>query len=272
MGRGIARAIAAAGIAVTVRELNADLAHRAIEAIRRSLARAVEKEKITPDQMQSTLANIATTDDLKEAAGSGIVIEAIVEDVEKKKDVFAALDAICSPQTILATNTSALSIENIASACKRPERVLGLHFFNPVPAMKLVEIIKGHHTTAEAVSQVRAFADRIGKTAIEVNESPGFVVNRLLIPMINEAAYASMEGVAAREDIDTAMKLGAAHPMGPLALGDLIGLDIVVQILEIMADAFNNPKYVPCPLLKELVKKGSLGRKTGRGFFEYEAA
>ena len=270
MGRGIAQVVATAGMPVVVKEITRERAQKALEGIQKGLQRATASGKLSPVDMQAALARIRATDRLQDGADAQLVIEAIVEDLETKKSVFRELDRLVSADAILATNTSALSITEIAGATSHPERVIGMHFFNPVPAMRLVEIIRGRDTAPHVVAAARAFAERIGKTPVEVHEAPGFVVNRLLIPMINEAAYACMDGVAAREDIDKAMVLGAGHPMGPLALADLIGIDIIVGILQTLEREFRNPKYRPCPLLQEMVRDGTLGRKTGRGFFSYE--
>jgi 3-hydroxybutyryl-CoA dehydrogenase len=270
MGRGIAQVVAAAGIPVVLRELDSELAARAFDGIKKSLQRAVEKGKAALGDADVVLSRIRVTDSLQEGADAQLVIEAIVEDLSKKQALFAELDALLPPDSVLATNTSALSISRIASVTHRPERVLGMHFFNPVPVMKLVEVIRGERTAPKTVAAAKAFAERIGKTPVEVRESPGFVVNRLLIPFINEAAWACMGGIARREDIDTTMTLGAGHPMGPLALADLIGIDVVVGILETLERELGDPKYRPCPLLKDMMRNGTLGRKTGRGFFDYD--
>ncbi len=269
MGRGIAQTIAASGIAAVICEVSDELADAAIGKIRGSLQRAVDREKITPEQMDATLAKLSAVSDVQKAAGAGLVIEAIIEDLDAKKALFAELDRICDPAAILATNTSALSISDIASACGDPGRVVGMHFFNPVPAMKLVEIVCGSATSEPTVKEAMAFVEAVGKTPVQVSESPGFVVNRLVIPLINEAAHAAAEKVASPADIDTAMMLGAAHPMGPLALADLIGIDIVVDILESLATQLDDPKYKPCGLLCEMVSAGKLGKKTGSGFYDY---
>ena len=271
MGRGIAQAVAAAGVPTTICEVSAELAQKAKAAIEQSLQRALEKQKVTAAQMCDALAKIAVTDRLSDGAGVDLVIEAIIEDLGAKQELFRKLEAVVAAEAILATNTSALSVTAVASVCARPERVLGLHFFNPVPAMKLVEVIRGSRTSDRTVAAAIGFAGQIGKVPVEVKDMPGFVVNRLLIPAINEAAYACQEGVADRKAIDTAMELGAGYPMGPLALADMIGIDIVVEILETFEREWTNPRYRPCPLLKEMVKAGALGRKTGRGFFEYPA-
>lgn len=269
MGRGIAQTIATAGVAVVLREINEAAAQRALAGIRDSLRRAVDKQKIDADEMERALLHLRVTDRLADGADAPLAIEAIVEQLDAKQALFAELDRLLAPTAILATNTSALSVSRIAEACAHPERVLGLHFFNPVPALPLVEVVKGQRTSAETVAAARAFVERIGKAPIVVHEAPGFVVNRLLIPLINEAAQACAAGVASAADIDAAMKLGAGHPTGPLALADLIGLDIVVAILETLERELGDPKYRPCPLLKDMVLAGTLGRKTKKGFFEY---
>ena len=270
MGGGIAQTVAGAGIPVILRELTPELAEAAKANITKGLKRAVDKEKLTAAKMNAILDHIAVTDDLNSLADADLVIEAIVEDLDKKKELFAALSEICRPTTTMATNTSALSITAIAEACARPERFVGMHFFNPVPVMALVEVIRGQRTDAATIATAKSFAERIGKTPVLVNEAPGFIVNRLLIPYINEAALAAGDGVASREDIDRAMMLGAAHPMGPLALADMIGLDVVVDILKTLESELKDPKYAASPLLKELVAAGALGRKSGRGFFVYD--
>jgi 3-hydroxybutyryl-CoA dehydrogenase len=272
MGRGIAQTAAQAGLPVILKELTPELARKALAAIRASLERAVEKGKVQPADMAAALGRIEATDRLDAAARATVVIEAVVEDLAKKKDILAHVSGLVSPRTILATNTSALRVSDLAEAVAGPDRFLGLHFFNPAPAMKLVEVVRGRQTSDAALASAVGFVERLGKTPVRVKDTPGFVVNRLLIPLINEAAAASADGVASREDVDTAMVLGAGHPMGPLALADLIGLDIVVDVLETLERELGDPKYRPCPILAQLVQAGHLGRKTGRGFFEYGAA
>jgi len=270
MGRGIAQAVATAGIPVVLRELSPGLAGNALDGIKKSLQRAVEKGKLAPGEADAAVFRIQVTGNPREGSEAQLVIEAIVEDLLEKQSLFAELGSLVAPDAILATNTSALSISQIASVTSRPERVLGMHFFNPAPAMKLVEIVRGERTAPEVVAAARAFVERIGKTPVEVRETPGFVVNRLLIPMINEAVFALEEGLATAKEIDDGMKAGCNHPIGPLALADLIGLDTVLSVMNVFYDGFNDPKYRPAPLLKEMVDAGYLGRKTGRGFYPYK--
>jgi 3-hydroxybutyryl-CoA dehydrogenase len=219
--------------------------------------------------MDGTLGKIKTAASLEAVKDCGIVVEAVFEDLKVKKDIFVTLDALCPPEAILATNTSTISITQIASATKRPDKVIGMHFMNPVPVMQLVEVIKGVKTSDETFAAVDDIAKKLGKTPVPVNDYPGFVANRVLQPMINEACYCLMEGVATPEAIDTVMKLGANHPLGPLALADLIGLDVCLAIMEVLYTGFSDSKYRPCPLLKKMVAAGNLGRKTGQGFFKY---
>ncbi len=269
MGRGIAQTIAAAGFKTVICELNQQLADTAMAGICESLQTAVDREKISIGQMNKTLENLSAVSDLKKASNASLVIEAVVEKLDVKKNLFFELDSICDSSTILATNTSALSISDIASVCGDPGRVVGMHFFNPVPSMKLVEIVCGAETRDDTAGDVISFTEAIGKTPVLVKESPGFVVNRLVIPLINEAAIVASENIANVKDIDTAMMLGANHPMGPLALADLIGIDIVVEILETLAAELGEGKYKPCKLLYEMISDGKLGKKTGSGFYEY---
>lgn len=270
MGSGIAQVAAAAGITVTLRDINDDLVGKGIETITKNLQKAIDKEKITAQQRDAILGKIAGTTNLKEAVKDAkIVIEAATENVEIKKSVFKELEALCPSDTILATNTSALSITEIASELECPERVIGMHFFNPVYLMDLVELIKGTHTCAEVLSGSQEFVEKLGKTFVVITEAPGFIVNRLLIPMINEAIFILMEGIASKEDIDQAMKLGANHPLGPLALADLIGLDVCLEIMKTFYKEFADSKYRPCPLLTKMVRGNLLGRKTGVGFYDY---
>jgi len=269
MGRGIAQTIAEAGIEVMIADVSRDVAVKAIATISEGMQRRVARGEMKEEDKKAVLARITPARGFEDAAGADIVIEAVVEEMGRKREVFDALDRICSASAVLATNTSALSVSGIADATRRPERVVGMHFFNPVPRMKLVEIVKGKRTAPETVAAVKAFAEKLGKTPVEVKESPGFIVNRLLIPMINEAVCLLAEGTADPEAIDTAMKLGTGHPMGPLALADLIGLDVCLFIMETFERECKNSKYAPCPLLKQMVREGKLGRKTGRGFFTY---
>lgn len=289
MGGGIAQAIAEGGLQVLLVDAIPGAAEKAKNRIAGLLDKAIAKGKTTPDAKETVLGRITALGDLDELAGNtggaagiagataadgvaavDLVIEAITENAAVKKELFNRLDKLFGPEVIFASNTSALSITELARATSRPDRFIGMHFFNPVPLMKLVEIIRAFDTADTTFETVRALAERFGKTPVAVNEAPGFVVNRLLIPMINEAVYTLMEGVASAEDIDTAMKLGAGHPMGPLALADMIGLDVYLAIMETLYDEFGDIKYRPCPLLRKMVRAGRLGRKTGKGFFEYD--
>ncbi len=272
MGRGIAQTIAAAGFKTVICELNQELADTAMSRIHESLQTAVNREKISIGQMNKTLENLSALSGLNKASNAGLVIEAVVENIDTKKTLFSELESICDSNTILATNTSALSVSDIASVCGDPGRVVGMHFFNPVPSMKLVEIVCGAATREGVTGDAMHFVEAIGKTPIRVGESPGFVVNRLVIPLINEAAFLASENAASVQDIDTAMMLGAAHPMGPLALADLIGIDIVVDIMESLAAELDNVKYKPCELFYKMISEGNLGKKTGSGFYEYSPA
>ena len=269
MGRGIAQFLAGAGSEVILHDIKTRYVEDALEGIEKTLTRSVEKERITPDEKFKTLNNIEITTDLKDLRGRELVIEAATEKMEVKKKIFQDLDTICEDDTILATNTSALSITKIASTIANPARVLGIHFFNPVPVMKLVEIVRGLTTSDEIVDKSRDFVVDAGKTVVEVQESPGFVVNRILIPMINEAAFLLQEGVASADDIDTAMKNGANHPIGPLALADMIGIDVCLAIMETLNNELGEDKYRPCLLLRQKVRADQLGRKSGQGFYSY---
>jgi 3-hydroxybutyryl-CoA dehydrogenase len=269
MGSGIAQVIAQSGFEVILRDLKREYLNRGIKTIEKNLKRSVAKERITKLEKNEILKRISTTTDLNEITDVDLVIEAAVEDINMKKEIFKEIDKICKEEAIFASNTSALSITDIASVTKRPEKVIGIHFFNPVPVMKLVEVIKGIATSKNTFDIVNKFIDNLKKKAVEVNEAPGFVVNRLLIPMINESIFLLNEKVASAEDIDKAMKFGANHPIGPLALADLIGLDICLAIMNTLYEEFNDSKYRPCTLLKKKVRAGHLGKKTGRGFYSY---
>ncbi len=269
MGNGIAHVAAQFGFEVILVDVDQKFLDKAVGTIKKNLGRQVEKSKLTQEQMDGTLGKIKTAASLEAVKDCGIVVEAVFEDLKVKKEIFVKLDALCPPEAILASNTSTISITLIASATKRPDKVIGMHFMNPVPMMQLVEVIKGVKTSEATYQIVDELAKKMGKTPVLVNDYPGFVANRVLQPMINEACYCLMEGVATPEAIDTVMKLGANHPMGPLALADLIGLDVCLAILEVLYTGFSDSKYRPCPLLKKMVAAGNLGRKTGQGFYKY---
>lgn len=269
MGAGIAQAFAGQGFDVILRDIDSEAVDRGITTIQKNLSRLVEKNRLTQEDSYAIIQRIQGTVDLAPAKDAALVVEAAVENMQIKKSIFAELDQICDADTILATNTSSLSITEVAAATGRPDKVIGMHFFNPAPVMKLVEIIRGITTSDETYEKVQALTGQLGKTAVEVAEAPGFVVNRILVPMINEAVGILAEGVASAEDIDAAMRLGANHPMGPLALGDLIGLDVCLAIMEVLQDEFGDSKYRPHPMLRKYVRGGWLGRKSGRGFYEY---
>jgi 3-hydroxybutyryl-CoA dehydrogenase len=273
MGAGIAQVVATAGYSVVLKDISDGLVRRGFEIIEKNLGRAVEKGKMTADRKGDVLGAIVGVSDpvgaAREASDCDLVIEAILEDIEAKKAAYRELDAVCPSETVFATNTSALSVSGLAASTGRPDRFLGLHFFNPVPVMQIVEVVPGLLTSERTLARGTDFVKTLGKTPLPAADSPGFIVNRILLPMINEAAYALMEGVANSEDIDTAMKLGTNHPMGPLALADLIGLDICLSILETLQAEFGDPKYRPCPLIRRMVRAGWLGRKSGRGFYTY---
>lgn len=269
MGAGIVQAFAQKGYEVIVRDIKQEFVDRGIAGIEKSLTRLVSKEKITEEAKNDILSRISGTVDMEMAKDCDLVIEAAVENMDIKKSIFSELDKICKLETILASNTSSLSITEVASATNRPDKVIGMHFFNPAPVMKLVEIINGMATSKETFDTVKEISENIGKSPVEVAEAPGFVVNRILIPMINEAAGILAEGIASEEDIDTAMKLGANHPMGPLALGDLIGLDVCLAIMDVLYKETGDSKYRAHSLLRKYVRAGWLGRKTGRGFHNY---
>ena len=273
MGAGIAQVCSQAGFQVAMRDIDQRFVDGGFRRIKDPLMNRVEKGKMTKEEVDRILANVRGTVDLKEAThGAQIVIEAIIEKMDAKKALFAELDAICPPDVVFASNTSSLSITEMASATKRPDRVIGMHFFNPAPVMKLVEVIRGSETNDATTAFAKALSVKLGKEPVEVRESPGFVVNRLLVPMMNEAFNLLMEGVATPEDIDKAMKLGTNMPMGPFELADFTGLDIGLDVMEVLFRETGDPKFRPSPLLRKYVRAGRLGRKSGRGVYQYPKA
>jgi len=269
MGAGIVQTAAQAGFEVVVRDIKQEFVDRGIAGIDKLLSKNVDKGRMTAEDKAAVMGRISGTVDMGAAADCDLVIEAALEVMDIKKAIFKELDSICKPECILASNTSALSVTEIAAATGRADKVIGMHFFNPVPAMKLVEVIRGASTSQATYDAIKDLSVKMGKSPVEINEAPGFVVNRLLIPMLNEGMYCLMEGVANAADIDTSMRFGAGHPMGPLALADMIGLDICLKIMETLYKEFGDPKYRPCPLLVKMVRANKLGRKTGEGFFVY---
>ncbi|MFT7330361.1 MAG: 3-hydroxybutyryl-CoA dehydrogenase [Roseivirga sp.] len=270
MGNGIAHTFAQSGFNVQLIDISENSLAKAIITITKNLDRMVAKERISEDDKKNTLANISTYTSVKEGVkNASLVVEAATENIDLKLSIFKELDAVCPDETILATNTSSISITQIAAVTERPEQVIGMHFMNPVPIMKLVEIIRGYNTSDEVTSLIMELSKKLGKTPVEVNDYPGFVANRILMPMINESIETLYNGVAGVSEIDTVMKLGMAHPMGPLQLADFIGLDVCLSILNVMYDGFKNPKYAPCPLLVNMVRAGKLGVKSEEGFYDY---
>ncbi len=268
MGSGIAQVAAGSGLKVVLQDISQEQLNRSLKTIDKSLDKLIEKGKIT-EAKEAILNRLQTSTDLKDLKEVDFVVEAVFENVEVKKQVLQALDGLLAPQIILASNTSSISITRLASFTSRPDRFMGMHFMNPVPLMALVELIKGLQTSAETFAVVKALTEKMGKVPVEANDFPGFISNRILMPMINEAVFALMEGVGTAEAIDTVMKLGMNHPMGPLTLADLIGLDVCLNIMEVLYEGFRDPKYRPCPLLRKMVEAGYLGRKSGRGFYNY---
>jgi 3-hydroxybutyryl-CoA dehydrogenase len=269
MGGGIAQTFAQAGFEVRLVDVAQPMLDRARRAIESSLARFVDKGKVQAADRDAALGRLSTGTTLDALSCADFVVEAIVEDVDAKKALFGALDGLTAPESVLASNTSSISITLLGAATKRPDKVLGMHFMNPVPVMTLVELIRGQSTSDASMALARDLCARLGKTAVEAGDYPGFIANRVLMPMINEAIFAVMEGVGTPEAVDTVMKLGMNHPMGPLALADFIGLDVCLAILNVLHDGLGDPKYRPCPLLRRMVAAGQLGRKSGRGFYSY---
>jgi 3-hydroxybutyryl-CoA dehydrogenase len=268
MGSGIAQVAATSGLSVLLNDVDQACLDRSLKGMDKSLAKLIEKGKISEDKA-AILGRVRPTTNVEDLKAADYVVEAVFEDFEVKKKVLSSLDKILPPQVILTSNTSSISITRLAAQTGRPAQFMGMHFMNPVPLMSLVELVRGMATSQETFDKVKVLAEKMGKVPVEANDFPGFIANRILIPMINEAVYALMESVGTAEAIDTVMKLGANHPMGPLMLADLIGLDVCLSIMEVLHDGFKDPKYRPCPLLRKMVDAGYLGRKTGRGFYKY---
>jgi 3-hydroxybutyryl-CoA dehydrogenase len=269
MGNGIAQVAARAGFEVVLRDISEEFLERGMKAVDKSLQRDVDKERLSAEEKRSITGRIRTSTEWEALTGAGLVVEAVTEDFKVKAEVFRTLDELVRADAVLASNTSSISITRLGAATHRPDKVIGMHFMNPVPVMKLIEIIRGMATSDETFARVKELSEKLGKTALECNDMPGFVANRVLMPMINEAIFALHEGVATRESIDGIMKLGMNHPMGPLTLADFIGLDVCLAILNVLHEGLGDPKYRACPLLKRYVDAGWLGRKSGRGFYEY---
>ncbi len=269
MGSGIAQVAAEAGYEVIMRDIEDNFVHRGMTNINKNLGRAVDKGKRTKEEAEEIVGRVRGTTNLEDLKAADLVIEAVIENMEMKKELYGELERVCGPDTVIASNTSGLSITEMASATKRPDKVVGMHFFNPVPVMKLVEVIMGASTSKDTFQLIMDVSRKLGKEPIAVNEAPLFVVNRILVPMINEAAFVLMEGVAGPEDIDKGMMLGANHPIGPLALADLVGLDVLLAVQDTLYQETGDSKYRACPLIRKMVRAGHLGRKSGRGFYSY---
>lgn len=269
MGNGIAQVAARSGYSVVMRDIKEEFLERGLATIEKSLQRDVDKQRLATEEKDLIRSRIRTTTTLEPLQAASIIIEAVTENLAIKTEIFKALDQITPPEVVLASNTSSISITKLGAATMRPDKVIGMHFMNPVPVMKLVEVIRGIATSDQTYERVRELTEKLGKTALDCEDSPGFVSNRVLMPMINEAIFTLYEGVATRESIDGIMKLGMNHPMGPLTLADFIGLDVCLAIMNVMHEGLGDPKYRPCPLLRRYVDAGWLGRKTGRGFYEY---